>query len=59
MRVAVEDDIVYLGTQEGGVRIISTETNALEISFHPIFIICNIFVGSLILVYKVKKKNYH
>ena len=59
IRVAVEDDIVYLGTQEGGVRIITTETNAIVISIHPIFIISNLFVGSLILVYIFKKKKYH
>lgn len=57
IRVAIEDNTVYLGTQEGGVRIISSKSNALEISIHPIFIISNLFLGSFILAYIVKKKK--
>ncbi len=57
IRVAVEDDKAYLGTQEGGVRIITAETNSNAIPINPIFICCNVFIGSLLLLYIFKKKS--
>lgn len=57
IRVAVEDDRVYLATLGGGVRIITTGVNTNEIPIYPIFILCNLLIGSLILLYHIKKRK--
>lgn len=55
LRAAVKDDRIYLATLEGGVRILTTETNAIPI--HPLLIFCSLIIAFTFLVYTVKKKD--
>ncbi|MFX0004155.1 MAG: LVIVD repeat-containing protein [Candidatus Hodarchaeota archaeon] len=57
IRVAVKNESVYLATLGGGVRILTTGIITNEIPIYPIFIFCNLLIGSLILLYTIKKKN--
>lgn len=64
VRVAVEDDRVYLATLGGGVRILTTGIITNIIPIHPLLIVCSLIIAYLFLLYsimrnkKVKKKKF-
>ncbi|MEJ2248871.1 MAG: hypothetical protein P8Y70_07340 [Candidatus Lokiarchaeota archaeon] len=59
VRVSINNDRIYLGTIEGGVRILSTR-NPNGIGIHPFFIIFSISItfGFLLYRIKIRKENY-
>ena len=57
MRVAVEDDRVYLATLGGGVRILTTSIITNEIPIHPLLIFCSLIIAYLFLLYNIKRNK--
>ena len=57
LRVAVEDDRVYLATLGGGVRILTPGIITNGISIHPLLIICNMIIVYILLLYCIKRNK--
>ncbi len=63
LRVAVKDDIVYLATLGGGVRILTTGVITNAIPIHPLLICCSLIIAYVFLLYRIirnkkVKKNF-